>query len=310
MNVTTSIRPSLLFKVPTRLIHACARREAKEVASKGKGKQNPSTLFAPISKPINPIQPTQAPSSSPSSSSSTNHITNHSRSKQWKDFENSWPYQPLNTRSKDKIIEIRTIFEKPINFNPFFKLFGCAFAAFIGFQWFWLPDNSGEYQTLWKYENGTGYGTRVWGTIKHILYVQTPFWALGGAAFGIWRLTKTLNIVTKLDQCRIIPSNANGKEEIYLRMNTVKQTLLRGLSKEPRDLRLESLRVIPISGPHQKEGDMILSIHVNDAKARRFSDGQPYIVDTRYSRFLDKTDKPFVLSPSRLRHVFGKFEGQ
>ncbi|WWC61277.1 uncharacterized protein I303_103858 [Kwoniella dejecticola CBS 10117] len=280
MSGSSAMRAQALPHLSIRAIHVSSRAAVQEVASngkgKGKGKVAPSSLFAPIS---NPTTNASNPASASSSSTTPHHIPTSPRStpsvkptiatahsRQWTEFENAWPFhrepsRPRGPRSSfkdesrdadaEKIIEVRTIFEKPINFNPFYRLFGCAFAAFIGFQWFWLPDKSGDYETLWNHKKETGYGSRLWGTFKHIVFVQTPFWALGGAAFGIWRLTKTLNIVTKLDQCRTRTTTAatgTAAQEVSIRMSTVKQALLKGLSGEPRELKMEQMRIIPVSG--------------------------------------------------------------
>ncbi|WVW83271.1 hypothetical protein I302_105290 [Kwoniella bestiolae CBS 10118] len=309
-----------------RTIHACSRRAAQEPSTTGKGKAISETLFAPS---------TRTPSSShtvPSTSkpSIPTYTSTHSRA--WQAFESSWSYTPCSPSPSAKlpkfiktthengtsmstgtgmIVETRTIFEKPINFSPLSRLLGAGFAAFIGFQWFWIPSPEEGYQTFWDAKPGTGVGTKIWGTFKHFLFFQTPYWALGGAAMGIWSLTKKLNIVTKLEQCRVKSSSLPaGQGEVWLRMSTVKKDLMKGLSKEPRDLKMDDVRVLPLKGLHERNGEYILNLHIKDStKGKRITDGQPYIVDTRYGKYLDKSDSPYVLSPSRLRHVFGRWEG-
>ncbi|WWC85341.1 uncharacterized protein L201_000204 [Kwoniella dendrophila CBS 6074] len=331
-----TIRSSASQKIILRAIHNCAKREAKEpTTSRGKGKAKES-LFAPLNRTDTPVSPSRIYASSTSSSSSSLSSSipkltsggpqTHTRA--WREFENSWKYQSFalnsssssssssssNSSAKDKkdindneILEIRTIFEKPSSYNPLSRLLGAGFTAFIGFQWFWLPENEEPYQTFWNHKPETGFATLLWGSIKNILFFQTPYWALGGAALSIWMLTKRLNIVTKLEQCKMRPT-LDGSDQIYLRMSTLKQALIGRLSKEPRLISLSDVIATPVSGPHQRNGDLILNLYVKDSKKPKFSDGHPYIVDTRISKFIEQSDKPYVLSPSRLRHIFGKLE--
>ncbi|KAK6902777.1 hypothetical protein I203_108036 [Kwoniella mangroviensis CBS 8507] len=329
MQSSNLIGHQLTQRTLRRALHACAKRAAEQTSPKGKGKAISDTLFAPSTRSTTPqtSTPKIAPGLKPTIPTYTSSPT-HSRG--WQAFEASWAYHSSSSTKiskflRDKVkegsmglVEVRTIFEKPINFNPILRLLGCGFTAFIGFIWFWLPPPLAEevgYQTFWNSKPDSGYTTKIWGTFKHFLFVQTPYWALGGAAIGVYRLTKNLNIVTKLEQCRIrlspisTPTSAGAAEEIYLRMSTVKKDLMGRWSGEPRDLRLSDVRVLPVKGPHERNGDYILNLHIKDSTKGTFADGQPYIVDTRYRKYLDKSDQPYVLSPSRLRHVFGRWEG-
>ncbi|WRT66984.1 uncharacterized protein IL334_003950 [Kwoniella shivajii] len=298
-----------------RAIHVSVRHENK-ASSKGKGKATAQSLFAPMKKPSSPprAQPTTPRPSPVATAHLPTHVSSPSSSRGWQQFESSWTWNtPPSTNTpkiqeSEGITQVRTIFAKPLSFNPWIRILGAGFVAFVGFQWFRIPELPNP-PTLWDAPIETSWGTRIWGTVKNLIYVQTPYWAFGGAVLSIWKLGKCLNIVTKLEQCKI-RSSSNGNEDIYIKMTTGKSDILKRLSKEPRRINLKDIQISPIDGPHQQQGEMILNLNITSSVGRSFNDKKPYIIDTRYGKSLDKSDEPYVLSPSRLRHVFGRLEGK